>query len=356
MSDIKRVVVTGGAGFIGTNLVLSALRKGIRVTIFDNLSRRGTELNLEKIKAFASENGSELNFVKGDLRSFEEVKSMAERNRDTDAVFHLAGQVAVTSSIENPREDFEINLLGTFNLLESMRKYEIRCPLLYSCTNKVYGGMENVNIIEEETRYDYSDYPNGIPEDFGIDFHSPYGCSKGAAEQYVMDYGRIFGLSPIVFRQSCIYGKHQFGIEDQGWVAWFVISALQGREIKIYGDGKQVRDILYIDDLIDAYWKAVESSAGTDTERRVYNIGGGSECRVSLLELVEILGKKLGFDIPVSFHQPRPGDQKVFFCDCSKAAAELGWVPATGVEKGVEKLVDWINSNRKIFVKAGIMN
>jgi CDP-paratose 2-epimerase len=345
----SKVIVLGGAGFIGTNVCLSALAKGAQVIIFDNLSRKGTGLNLRLIQERAPD---QVTFIRGDIRSQTDVEGLFRQHPDADAVFHLAGQVAVTTSIKDPREDFEINLLGTLNLLEAMRLNQIPAPLLYASTNKVYGKMDGVEVVEGETRYEYRDYPQGISEAYPLDFHSPYGCSKGGADQYVLDYSRIYGIKAVVFRQSCIYGYYQFGIEDQGWVAWFTIASLFNLPITIYGDGKQVRDILFIDDLVNGYWSAIDHIATTNGN--AYNIGGSS-FRLSLRELLAFLEQTLGRKIPVTYGEPRQGDQKVFIADSSKAKREFGWSPQINAEQGVRRLVEWVKTHRHLFVEAGIL-
>lgn len=347
--NLSKIIVLGGAGFIGTNLCLSALAKGMEVVVFDNLSRRGTDLNLRLLQTQAPDR---LIYLHGDIRSQADIGRLFEQHSDADMIFHLAGQVAVTTSIKNPREDFEINLLGTLNLLEAMRERRIHAPLLYASTNKVYGQMDGLEIIEKETRYEYKDYLHGIPETFPLDFHSPYGCSKGGADQYVLDYARVYGIQAVVFRQSCIYGYYQFGIEDQGWVAWFTIASLFDMPITIYGDGKQVRDILFIDDLISAYWMAMQNIRTTNG--KAYNIGG-SAFRLSLRELLAYLEDFLHKKIPVQYSQPRQGDQKVFVCDTRKAEREIGWQPRIDAETGVRRLSEWIMANQNLFVEAGLI-
>jgi CDP-paratose 2-epimerase len=268
--------------------------------------------------------------------------------RTVEVIVHLASQVAVTTSVLHPREDFEINALGTFNILEAARFTETNPIVLYASTNKVYGGMEEVHVQEAATRYEYRDFPLGIPESQPLDFHSPYGCSKGAGDQYMRDYQRIYGLRSVVFRQSCIYGPRQFGVEDQGWVAWFIIAALMGRPISIYGDGKQVRDLLYIDDLLDAYDAAIDRidfTAGS-----VYNLGGGPQNVLSVWsEFGPLLESLLGREIPVQRSGWRPGDQRIFVSDIRKAARELDWHPRVGVQAGIERLWAWVASNRQYF-------
>lgn len=337
-----RILVTGGAGFIGANLVHHLLNTGHQVTVFDNLLRPGTEKNLAWLR---EQHRDGFRFVQGDIRDAQQMRRVAE---DVDVVYHLAGQVAVTTSVQNPREDFTVNSLGTLNVLEALRQVNSNAILIFTSTNKVYGGMENVAVVENETRYVYRDHPNGISEGQPLDFHSPYGCSKGAADQYVRDYARIYGLRTVVFRMSCIYGPRQFGNEDQGWLAHFVISAVLGRPITIYGDGRQVRDVLYVDDLIQAFEGAVEHidvAAG-----QVYNIGGGPENTVSIwAEFGELLAERLGRRIAVRYGDWRPGDQRVYVSDIRKAQTELGWSPTISVTEGIERLCSWVLANRAIF-------
>ncbi len=345
---MQKVIVIGGAGFIGVNLCLDALRQGMTVVVFDNLSRQGTDINLRILR-----DHPRLIFLQGDIRDADALSALLRDHPDAEAIFHLAGQVAVTTAIQNPREDFDINLTGTLNLLEAMRHQNTPAPLLFASTNKVYGGMKSVLVEEGDQHYHYRDYPHGIAEDFPLDFHSPYGCSKGGADQYVLDYARVYGLKTVVFRQSCIYGVHQFGIEDQGWVAWFTIAALFDQPITIFGDGKQVRDVLYIDDLIRAYWAAIEH---IDTTRgTAYNIGGG-QFRMSLLELLGYLETHLGKPVQYGFDAPRQGDQKIFVADTRKARADFGWSPEVSAQAGVRQLAEWAIAHRHFFVEAGLVS
>ncbi len=332
-------LITGGAGFIGSNYVHRLLKRGETVTVFDNLSRRGAEANLSWLQ---TEFGTDaFRFVRGDIRNAALLTAMA---MDVDAVVHLAAQVAVTTSVEQPREDIEINAMGTFNVLEAARLSPSRPMVLYASTNKVYGNMEGLIIEEKATRYAYRDYPYGIPESYPLDFHSPYGCSKGAGDQYVRDYARIYGLRTVVFRQSCIYGPRQFGVEDQGWVAWFIIAALRGDPITIYGDGKQVRDVLYVEDLLDAYDAAVANSSRNSG--RIYNMGGGPENQLAIWqEFGPMLERLAGHSIPVGRGDWRPGDQRIFIADIRKAKRELGWQPQVNVEAGIAKLYAWVAEN-----------
>lgn len=339
----KKALITGGAGFIGANLARRLMADGWQVVIVDNLSRSGTENNIEWLRS-----QGEFEFAKLDIRDYEGLKRVFKNHNPLDAVFHLAAQVAVTTSVTNPREDFEINALGTFNVLEAVRETGQRPAFFYASTNKVYGGMEDVAIVERATRYEYRDFPNGIAEDRLLDFHSPYGCSKGAADQYVRDYWRIYRIPTVVFRQSCIYGWRQFGIEDQGWVAWFIIAVQKGRPITIYGDGKQVRDVLFIDDLLDAYLAAYERI--DRTAGQVYNIGGGPNNTMSVwAEFGPLIEELCGRKIEVTYSDWRPGDQPVFVCDISKAERDFGWEPRVDVRTGVRRLYGWVAENLDLF-------
>lgn len=340
---MAKVLVTGGAGFIGSNLAARLLSEGHDLTIFDNLSRSGCHANIEWLRA--TYGAESFRLVRADLTDFAALAGAAE---GAQRIYHLAGQVAVTTSVRNPRQDFEDNALGTFNALEAARLHGDNPIFIFASTNKVYGGMEEVRIEERPTCYAYADLPLGIPESKALDFHSPYGCSKGAGDQYTRDYARIYGLRTVVMRQSCIYGYRQFGIEDQGWVAWFIIAALKRRPITIFGDGKQVRDILFVDDLLDAYDAAVAHIDQVAGE--VYNIGGGPENTLSIwAEFGPLLEELMGRPIPVAYADWRPGDQRVYVSDIRKATAELGWRPRTPVRAGITKLFDWINGNQSLF-------
>jgi len=336
------ILVIGGAGFIGANIAERFLKRGDRVFVFDNLSRRGTEWNLKWLKKY-----NNLVFIKGDVRRYRDIFNLVKKEKDFDVVFHFAAQVAVTTSVVNPREDFEINALGAFNVLEAIRENKANPIILFSSTNKVYGGMTDIKITEKNNRYQYADLPGGISEDRLLDFHSPYGCSKGTADQYMIDYSRIYGLRTVVFRQSCIYGYRQFGIEDQGWVAWFTIAAMLDKKLTIYGDGKQVRDVLFIEDLADAYEAAIKN---IDKARgQAFNIGGGPKNTMSLLELIAFLEQFFGKKIPLTFSDWRPGDQPVFICDIKKAKQILGWEPKTSPQEGVKLLYEWVKDHKDLF-------
>jgi CDP-paratose 2-epimerase len=341
-----RILITGGAGFIGCNLARRLLDRGHDLLIFDNLSRPRTTHNLDWITAHAAHAPGALRFIQADVRDAAALRHAAA---DADAIYHLASQVAVTTSVHDPRHDFEVNALGTFNVLEAARLQPRPPVVLYASTNKVYGGMENLPIVEEATRYRYRDLPYGVPETQPLDFHSPYGCSKGAGDQYVRDYYRIYGVPTVVFRQSAIYGPRQFGVEDQGWAAHFVIAAQTGRPITIYGNGKQVRDMLYIDDLIDLYELAlarIDRAAG-----QIYNVGGGPQNVLSIwAEFQPLLSRLAGRPITAAAYGDwRPGDQPVCILDIRKAAAELGWQPKVGVEAGMARLYAWVQEHITLF-------
>jgi len=274
--------------------------------------------------------------------------AVADAVKGVDIVVHLAGQVAVTSSVLDPVYDFSVNAGGTLTVLEAVRKAGHQPIVIYSSTNKVYGGMENLTLIEGDHSYKYKDFPLGISEEQPLDFHSPYGCSKGAGDQYVRDYARIFGLPTVVMRQSCIYGTRQFGVEDQGWVAWFIIAAITGRPITIYGDGKQVRDVLFIDDLLDAYDLVINNFDKAAGE--VFNIGGGPRNTMSIWgEFHAYLEQLIGREIPVGWRGWRPGDQRIFVSDIRKAKAHIQWEPKVGVVEGITRLYNWVNENKSLF-------
>jgi len=339
---MKKILITGGAGFIGTNLALNLLKKnGNYVVVYDNLSRKGVEKNIEYLHSLKFQN---FEFIKGDIRDYKKLKEVV---KDFDEIYHLAAQVAVTKSVENPIEDFEINATGTLYLLETIKK---NCPdsiLIFSSTNKVYGELIHLKIKESKKRYYLVDRKNGIDENENIDFHSPYGCSKGTADQYVRDYYRIYGIKSVVFRQSCIYGPFQYGNEDQGWVAHFVIKAILNEKINIYGDGKQVRDILEVSDLINAYKLAVKNIEKCKGE--IFNIGGGYKNTFSLIEFIEFLEKRLNRRIKIGFFEWRPGDQKVFISNNDKFKNMTKWKIKMEKKNGIENLINWVSKNISVI-------
>src|SRR5271156_5495580 len=328
-----RTLITGGIGFIGTNLADRLLREGHDVFLFDNIGRAGVQENLDWLRG---EHGARVQFVKGDVRDFEAVEKAVQ---GAEAVFHLAAQVAVTTSIADPQEDFSINAQGTLNVLEAARQQKPMPVVLYTSTNKVYGGVDHLRVVERATRYEFEDLPDGVSESCPLDFHSPYGCSKGTADQYVRDYHRIYGLPSIVFRMSCIYGPHQFGTEDQGWVAHFALTGLRGGHLTIYGDGKQVRDLLYVDDLVELMSRAcgnIKRTAG-----QVYNVGGGPSHTISVWAELQTPLKETLPELPqVSYGEFRPGDQRIYVSDIRKAQQALDWSPRVGITEGLRRMVE----------------
>lgn len=335
-----RTLITGGIGFIGTNLSDRLLREGHDVILFDNVSRLGVQRNLDWLRA---QHRDRLQFVEGDVRDFHAVEKAME---GAEAVFHLAAQVAVTTSVVNPRDDFSINAQGTLNVLEAARQQNPMPMFLYTSTNKVYGELGHLRVIERSSRYEFDNLPQGVPETCPLDFHSPYGCSKGAADQYVHDYHRIYALPSIVFRMSCIYGPHQFGNEDQGWVAHFALTGLRGGHLTIYGDGKQVRDLLYVDDLVELMSRACENIK--HTAGQVYNVGGGPGYTTSVwAELQNTLKDFVGKLPPVDYAEFRPGDQRIFVSDIRKAQQHLNWCPSVSIPEGVRRMFEaWRNDSR----------
>lgn len=343
---MKHILIFGGAGFIGINASKYFLDRGYAVSIFDNLSRVGTQQNISWLK-----NRHPFDLIKGDIRNYSEVENFIKSYPKTIGILHLAAQVAVTTSVNHPREDFEINALGTFNILEALRKnkscFSERPLLIYASTNKVYGNLKHLDLYEKEDCYALSKGIKGISENQPLDFHSPYGCSKGAGDQYVLDYARIFDIPTTSFRQSCIYGYRQFGVEDQGWIAWFTIASILGKKITIYGDGKQVRDILFVDDLIQSYHKAFQNP--NRVFGKTYNVGGGIHNQLSLLQLVSMLENMLGKKIIYTFEPWRPGDQPIFISDIEKIQGDLIWTPRISPQIGIQKLFRWVQENKEIF-------
>jgi CDP-paratose 2-epimerase len=346
--EAGRVLVTGGAGFIGTNLAHRLLQSGRRVTLLDNLSRPGVEAN---VRWLSQAHGSRLRVEVGDVRRPDAV---AAAMRGATQVFHFAAQVAVTTSIDDPLADFETNARGTVNVLEAARAQAAVPSIVFTSTNKVYGACDDVPLAESATRYEPRDRRlrgTGTDESRPLDFHSPYGCSKGAADQYVLDYARTYAVPAVVFRMSCIYGPHQFGTEDQGWVAHFLIRAIEGRPLTIYGDGKQVRDVLFVEDLVDAFLLA---QAGAETlSGRAFNVGGGPGNTISLLELLDLVREMHGSLPPVSFAGWRTGDQRHYVSDTRQLQAATGWSPRTGVREGTRALYDWLLASRGRRARAG---
>ncbi|CAM3593733.1 NAD-dependent epimerase/dehydratase family protein [Corallococcus sp. ZKHCc1 1396] len=337
----RHVVIFGGAGFIGSNVADHYLSEGRPVRVFDNVSRPGVERNLRWLR---ERHGALLSIEVGDTRDLRAVRRAV---RDAREVFHFAAQVAVTHSLESPLHDFEVNARGTLHVLEALRELETPAPLVFTSTNKVYGGLKGLALSPRAQRYapgDDATRAHGISEQCPLDFESPYGCSKGAADQYVLDYARSYGLPAVVFRMSCIYGPRQYGTEDQGWVAHFLLRALDGAPLTLYGDGMQVRDILFVEDLVRAFRLAQQ--AMPRIQGRAFNIGGGPGQTVSLLELLELIERRTGHRPRVTFEDWRTGDQRYYVSDTRAFMRETGWMPRVGVREGVSRLSAWLEELR----------
>jgi CDP-paratose 2-epimerase len=348
MNDTPRVLITGGAGFIGTNLAGSFLEEGRPVTLLDNLSRAGVRDNLTYLQ---SKFGPKLKFYEADVRDQAAIRAAVA---EADVIFHFAAQVAVTTSLNDPVGDFGVNAAGTLNVLEAARLSARRPTLLFTSTNKVYGALENVELGRRGVRYEPLDpklASRGVDESRPLDFHSPYGCSKGSADQYVIDYGRCYGFRTIVFRMSCICGPHQQGTEDQGWVAYFVKKILNEEPITIYGDGLQVRDVLFVTDLVRAFRLATVDRGVNDSS--VFNIGGGAAQAASVLEVVELIKKVSGIDARFSFAESRTGDQRWYISNHARFTEATGWTPKIGLRETIERLVDWFSTNDRMVAIAG---
>jgi len=339
-----KILITGGSGFLGSNLAAYSLGEGDDLLVFDNLSRKGSVENLAWL-----ESQGEFRFVHGDIRNQNDVvRTVSEFS--PDVIFHLAGQVAMTTSIANPRLDFETNVMGSHNLLEAVRLHVPAAAVVYSSTNKVYGDLEQFSYRETESRYVCSDRPNGFDEATPLDFHSPYGCSKGAADQYMLDYARIFGLKTVVFRHSSMYGGRQYATYDQGWIGWFCQKAVETKRgtaaepFTISGNGKQVRDVLHAEDMVRLYFAAAEKIDSVRGE--AFNIGGGMDNSLSLLELFAILQDITGTPLNYVHLPPRESDQRVFVADIAKADRLLAWKPSVDAVTGIGKMVNWIEHGK----------
>jgi CDP-paratose 2-epimerase len=344
----RTVLITGGAGFIGSNLAERLLADpGTRVRIFDNLARHGVEHNLAWLHSLVS--SRRLEIVEGDVRKAQAVRQAAHGVTD---IFHLAAQVAVTTSVEDPVTDFEVNALGTFNVLEAARTNGKKPFVLFTSTNKVYGALERLRVEVDGTHYRAAEKGfRGVTESEPLDFHSPYGCSKGAADQYVRDYARIYDLPTVVFRMSCIAGPRQFGNEDQGWVAHFLYSVLGGRPITVYGDGFQVRDVLHVHDLIDGM---LEARRGIEhTRGQVYNLGGGLERAVSVIEMLKRIERKLKRPLKLQYSEVRPGDQPLYVADTKKLEADTGWKPRRSLDEILAGLYEFRRQNEGFWSGSG---
>jgi CDP-paratose 2-epimerase len=335
-----KLLITGGCGFLGSNLAAYALEQGIDLAVFDSLYRQGSHLNLAWLQKMRS-----FRFIHGDIRNWNDV-AQAVQSFKPDAIFHLAGQVAMTTSIADPRLDFEINAMGTHNLLEAVRQYAPHASVIYSSTNKVYGDLEQYTYRETDTRYECIDKPNGFDELTPLEFHSPYGCSKGAADQYMLDYARIFKLKTVVFRHSSMYGGRQFATADQGWIGWFCQKAVETKRgllkepFTISGTGKQVRDVLHAEDMVRLYFSAAQNIE--TIKGQVFNIGGGIGNSLSLLELFDILERKVQIKLNYTRLPQRESDQRVFVADIIKAKKLFDWSPVVDVHTGLDKMLGWI--------------
>jgi CDP-paratose 2-epimerase len=341
-------LITGGCGFVGSNLANSLLEDGNEITIFDNLSRHGSIKNLEWLRGLY---GSDWTFLKSDIRDEKAVSDFIKQFKP-DVIAHLAGQVAMTTSIQNPRLDFEVNTLGSLNVLEAVRQYSPESIILYSSTNKVYGDLAWVRYEETDTRYTIPDFPHGFDETTPLTFHSPYGCSKGAADQYMQDYARMFDLKTVVFRHSSMYGGRQFATYDQGWIGWFCQKAVEektnkknGRETKsftISGNGKQVRDVLNSNDIIKIYIKAADKIQSL--QGKVFNVGGGFDNSLSILELLNFLEQELDINLKYTKNLSRKSDQKVFIADNSNLFSLINFDPFITYDKGLSEMIEWVES------------
>lgn len=333
-----KLLITGGCGFLGSNLASHAIKLGMDVIVFDNLSRFGSTENLKWLQSIGK-----FTFVHGDIRNKNDVTRLIAKHMP-DNIFHLAGQVAMTTSIDNPQMDFEVNVGGTVNVLEAIRLFNPECGVIYSSTNKVYGDLEQFTYRETETRYECIEKPNGFDESVQLTFHSPYGCSKGAADQYMLDYARIFGLKTAVFRHSSMYGGRQFATYDQGWIGWFCQKAVEASRgskelFTISGNGKQVRDVLHADDMISLYFSTLGSL--DKAKGNAFNIGGTIRNSLSLLELFEYLNKVASTELIFTKLPVRESDQKVFVADTTKVKLLTGWQPQVSFQDGIEKMYNW---------------
>ena len=337
-------LITGGCGFVGSNLTAHLLEQNAKVTVFDNLSRHGAAANLTWLRTLSSTEHSQLEFIHGDIRNPFDVEAVI-KSLQPDVIFHLAGQVAMTISMQSPRRDFEINVIGSVNVLEAVRQYTPTTAIVYASSNKVYGNLDYLDLVESTTRYEPRTRKAGVDESAAIEFHTPYGCSKGAADQYMLDYARGFGLNTVVFRHSTIYGGRQFATYDQGWVGWFCRQALETKAnstfpaFTVSGDGKQVRDLLHVSDAVRCYVAAYASIA--QARGQAFNIGGGIENSMSLLELLHFLEDRLTLKLNYTHLPWRQSDQKFFVADNAKALRLLDWSPQTTRASGLETVLAW---------------
>ncbi|OUR98786.1 CDP-paratose 2-epimerase [Halobacteriovorax marinus] len=337
-----KYLITGGCGFLGSNLAEEVLKRGDELVILDNLYRSGTEKNLEWLRTLG-----DFKFYRNDIRNRDDVHFCIKTEKP-DVIYHVAGQVAMTTSLERPRFDFDINVGGTFNVLEAVKDHCPETVIVYSSTNKVYGDLEDYEYNESETRYSIPEFPNGLPESIGLDFTTPYGCSKGAADQYMKDWAKCFGLKTVVFRHSSIFGGRQFSTFDQGWIGWFVSRAVETQRgnltepFTIQGNGKQVRDVLFSEDIVKCYYAAVEHI--DKTKGQSFNIGGGMENSLSILELFKHLESEMDIKLDYTQLAPRESDQKMFVADVSKAKEYFGWEPQVKTAEGLKRMIEWVKT------------
>jgi CDP-paratose 2-epimerase len=340
-----KILITGGCGFIGSNLAEEALKKNHDLYVIDNLSRAGSEINL----AWLSNEGK-FTFFNEDIRNFQKINDIVKKTIP-DVIFHMAGQVAMTKSIENPLLDFQVNVQGTINILESVRINCLNPIIVYSSTNKVYGNFDDLNFIEEDTRYVCKDFPNGFDTSMPLNFQSPYGCSKGAADQYLLDYSRIFNLNTLVFRHSSMYGDRQFSTIDQGWIGWFIQKALDikneksSNAINVCGTGKQVRDVLHSKDVVSLYYSSVYDFK--KLKGKVFNIGGGCKNSLSIIELLKYLENYLSIKIKLNLLDARENDQLIFIADNTIISSLIEWEPKVGFNEGIPNFIQWIQNEKQ---------
>lgn len=338
-----KYLITGGCGFLGSNIASEILKQGDELVVFDSLYRFGSYQNLEWLKTQGN-----FEFIHGDIRNTNDVERTIKTHKP-DVIYHLAGQVAMTTSIADPRMDFEVNVGGSFNLLNAVRLYSPESTIIYSSTNKVYGDLEQFTYEETATRYECVEKPNGFDESVNLDFHSPYGTSKGSSDQYMLDFARIYGLKTVVFRHSSMFGGRQFATYDQGWIGWFTQQAInikngtQKEPFTISGNGKQVRDLLYADDAVALYLKAAEKIE--TIKGQAFNVGGGMENSSSLLELFTFLENKIDVKMIYTQLPVRESDQRVFVADLTKAKELIGWEPKVSKEEGIRKMIEWVSAN-----------
>ncbi len=335
-----RILINGGCGFLGSNLASHGIEIGHDITVFDNMLRTGSDKNREWLNSLGN-----YTYVYGDIRNRNDIENVIKEGQ-FDAVFHLAGQVTMTKSITDPYKDFEINAVGAMNLLDSIRKYSPQTAVFFSSTNKVYGDLENYTYKETSTRYVCKEFPDGFDESIPLDFRSPYGCSKGCADQYMLDFSKIYGIKATVFRHSSMYGSRQFATYDQGWVGWFVAKAIEKYQnpncepFTISGNGKQVRDLLQAQDMVNLYYTALANVDKVCGE--AYNIGGTMKNAMSLIELFDMLNRMLDIKMEYIKLPPRQSDQKIFVADITKIKDKIGWEPKVSAEKGVSEMIEWV--------------